>query len=844
MKHCSGSVLINVTHMPIIPFNQIEPGDLSRVGGKGLNLGLMLRAGLPVPDGFCLTENVPNAGDNERGGETEALLAAYDRLGAGLVAVRSSAAVEDGAEHSFAGQQETILGVRGNEQLLDAVERCFQSWHSARSQAYRAHKGLAEDSTAMAVVVQKLVAADVAGVLFTRDPLDPTGQRMLAEAAWGLGELVVSGRVTPDRFFLNRSTLALERQEISRKPISVTADGIRDVEPHLQSQPCLDAAQLRELAEFGLRVEQFYGNPRDIEWAWAEGRIWLLQSRPVTTAGALEKEEFRKAEIARLRGLAAPTGTAWARYNLAEVLARPTPMTWAIVRRFMSGRGGYGLMFRDLGFDPDPQLDDEGFIDLVCGRPYVNLSREPKLYFRDFPYGYDFAALKQRPAASFYPQPGVNPSLATGRMWLKLPLIIYRIFRAQARMRRQIQTLARELRERVFPEFAKEVATARETDLAGLSSAELHERLQFWTARTLVEFARVALRPSMFAAEAMTTLGTGLKAIVAPERAPVVARELLTGVRPDPETDLAAAIRALAEGSLSREEFLSRFGHRGPQEMELSQPRWAEDPHGLPIPELRGPSVERDAPSTPVPSPTPDENWSRLVAAHPHRRYDIERLEPVFRTACEFLRLRESAKHYLLQGYALIREALLEFDRRFHLKGGIFYLTPDELPPLLTGEPLDSRIAARRKERQLALAVEAPAVLFSDDLEAIGCSPPLADGTAWEGTPVSAGTAEGQALVLTEPVVADDQQRGFILVCPSTDPAWVPLFLKCAGVVMETGGILSHGAIVAREFGLPAVVGMPDACRRLQTGQRLRVDGNSGKIHLLEETDRKPQGRE
>ena len=148
-------------------------------------------------------------------------------------------------------------------------------------------------------------------------------------------------------------------------------------------------------------------------------------------------------------------------------------------------------MFRDLGFDPDPELDDGGIIDLVCGRPYVNLSREPKLYFRDFPYGYDFAALKQQPAAAFYPQPGMRPELATGRMWLKLPAIVFRMFRAHARMRRQMETLPAELRTRVFPEFAAAVAQARQDDLARLSPAELQDRLHVWITRTLVDFARV-----------------------------------------------------------------------------------------------------------------------------------------------------------------------------------------------------------------------------------------------------------------------------------------------------------------------------------------------------------------
>ncbi|MGE5194704.1 MAG: PEP/pyruvate-binding domain-containing protein [Deltaproteobacteria bacterium] len=891
--------------MPVLPFTDIEPGDLARVGGKGLNLGLMLRGGLPVPDGFCLTANgASDGGELDR----QELLAAYRSLGAGLVAVRSSAAAEDGAEHSFAGQQETILGVEGEQPLLDAVERCFRSWESARSQAYRAQKGLLSNGTGagMAVVVQRLVPADVSGVLFTRDPLDPQGKQMLVEAAWGLGELIVSGRVSPDRFQIDRETRAVVHEEIGRKHVRMTAVGVRDVAAHEQSLPSLDPDQLRQLAELGLRVEEFYGAPRDIEWAFAEGRLWLLQARPVTAAGAFEKEEFRRAEIARLRSKAANTGTVWARYNLAEVLPRPTPMTWAIVRQFMSGRGGYGQMFRDLGFDPDPELDDEGIIDLVCGRPYVNLSREPKLYFRDFPYGYDFASLKEHPSASFYPQPGVRPELATGRMWLKVPAIVYRMFRAQARMRRQMETLANELHTRVFPEFAAAVAQARKDELARLSPSELHDRLRFWIARTLVDFARVGLRPSMFAAAAMTNLENGLKAIVGGERAALAARELLTGVHPDADVDLAEAMRALVEGKLSRDEFLSRFGHRGPQEMELSQPRWSEDPAALPAgaesPErvspgrapARGALVQSEAPAGEeivslstrgegvVPSPlmgegqggggkpadarpptpalphegggrrnqgphivAPDDRWNRFVADHPGHRTRLERLEPEYRRAREFLALREAAKHHLMQGYALIRSLLLEIDRRHNLSGGVFFLTPDELPRLLSGRSFDAVIVTRRKERQLALSIEAPAVIFSDDLETIGRAAAQADsvvGTDWQGTPVSAGLAEGEALVLTEPPASVPARSGFILVCPSTDPAWVPLFLMSAGVVMETGGILSHGAIVAREFALPAVVGIPDVHRRLQTGQRLRVDGNSGKITVLDGTGAKPAG--
>jgi pyruvate,water dikinase len=190
------------------------------------------------------------------------------------------------------------------------------------------------------------------------------------------------------------------------------------------------------------------------------------------------------------------------------------------------------------------------------------------------------------------------------------------------------------------------------------------------------------------------------------------------------------------------------------------------------------------------------------------------------------------AKHWLLGGYAVIRRALVELDSRFGLRGGIFYLVPDELDELLAGKDLSARIAERRKRRQLELSLEVPAVLFSDDLDAVGRPEPLPEGvTRFEGIPLSVGTAEAPALVLTGP--APPPGEPYVLVCPSTDPAWVPLFEGAKALVMETGGVLSHGAIVAREFGLPAVAGLPGITKQIRTGQRLRVDGARGTVAVV-----------
>jgi pyruvate,water dikinase len=263
--------------------------------------------------------------------------------------------------------------------------------------------------------------------------------------------------------------------------------------------------------------------------------------------------------------------------------------------------------------------------------------------------------------------------------------------------------------------------------------------------------------------------------------------------------------------------------------MELAQPRWAEDPGALDH-LLTGAAPDRPAPAS------PEDTWEAVAAEARLSALERTALRPQFDALREYLGLRESAKHHLLRGYALIRRALVELDRRHterSLQGGIFFLTPEDLPRLIAGEDLTALIAARRRRRAVALSLEAPPVLFSDDLEALGRPLPAEGADVLRGVPLSAGVAEAPALVLDEPPAGDLPGGPYVLVCPSTDPAWVPLFVQARGLVMETGGVLSHGAIVAREFGLPAVAGLPGVQRRLRTGQRLRVDGATGTVAVL-----------
>jgi pyruvate,water dikinase len=813
-------------------FEQIGPGDADAVGGKGLSLGRLAGAGLPVPAGFCVTTAAyrrlrgrpPEMGSDF----VRQLHEAYQRLGGGPVAVRSSATAEDGAVTSFAGQQETFLGVTGADAVCVAVARCWASLDSERAAAYRRRQGVSADGLAMAVVVQRLVHAEVAGVLFTRDPLDAEGRRMLVEAAWGLGEGVVSGRVSPDRYHLDRQSGCVLERHVGMKAVEVTADGEREVPAERQHLPCLDDARLAELAELGRRVEALYGEARDVEWAWAEGRFWLLQARPITAADAADRALARHHEIVNLVGRAEPGGTVWSRFNVPEGMPEPTSMTWALVDRLLSGRGGCGLMYRDIGYGRQASAAEESVYDLIAGRVYCNLSREARRHPGWLPVEYPFAALKADPLQALAPRPVRDPSRAGPLFWLLLPLRLP--FLTAAAVRRVVRLgalsagFADHFRQEVLPAFTAEVDRAAADDWSQLDTPALLERFNYWVRRTLDEFARDSLKPTALATVARAGLEGWLRRKLGPERARAALGELSMGVKPDPEADLTGALRDLAAGRLGREEFLKRFGHRGSQDMELAQPRWAEDPSAL---------DHLPAPAEALAGDEPAQRWEKVAAEAGLSALERAALDPQVRALHTYLGLRETAKHHFMRGYALIRRALVELDCRHRLNGGVFFLTPDELPRLVQGEDFAALVAERRRWRAAMLSLELPPVLFSDDLEAIGRPLPVEGADTLQGLPLSAGAAEGPALVLSEPRTDGLPAEPYVLVCPSTDPAWVPLFARARGLVMEVGGVLSHGAIVAREYGLPAVAGIPGVQKRLRTGQRLRVDGARGTVTVL-----------
>src|SRR5262249_42536418 len=403
-----------------------------------------------------------------------------------------------------------------------------------------------------------------------------TGTLMRVEAAWGLGVSVVSGFVTPDRFQIDRDSGQVRDRQAGTKQTQFTRQGSEPVPADRQRALCLTDEQLAQLAELGRKVETVYGDARDIEWAIAGGQIWLLQARPITTAGVDEPERVGLATIKRLATPGELGPTVWSRTNLVEVLPEPTPMTWALVSgKLLSGGGGTGGMYRDFGFKPDPALAARSAYDLIGGRPYLNLAREPRLESARSLAGYPLSTYSANPNLALDPK-RENPRGL--RKWLGL----FGLLRVAAKITAASKSFATEFREKTIPAFATDVERASQEDFSKLDPPALVRRFETWVNRTLVEFAQQSLKPTLLAQFSWQVLEQQIAKSLGAERARAVLTELSQGAKPDTDADLREGIRELAAGTLLRESFLRRFGHRGPNEMELSAPRWAENPSALP----------------------------------------------------------------------------------------------------------------------------------------------------------------------------------------------------------------------------------------------------------------------
>ncbi len=807
-----------------------ESVEASLVGGKAVNLARLIRAGLPVPGGFVVT-TAAHALAREAGSDgvpeavAEPVRERYRRLGSPRVAARSSATAEDLAEASMAGQYETFLDVAGEDDLVAAVARCWASLRSDRVGTYLAEHGIDPSAVSMAVVVQRLVAAEVAGVLFTSNPHAGRRGEMLIEAAWGLGEAVVSGRVQPDVVRLDRKTGETVDTYVADKRIAVDPATGREVPvaDDRRQTPCLAPEDTAKLRELGLRVEEHFGAPQDIEWAMAEGEVFLLQSRPITTLEQVEAYEAVIGEArAELESLLAAGRGPWVIHNISETLPHPTPLTWSVIGRFMSGGGGFGRMYRMAGFEPSPRVEREGFLQQIVGRAYMDAALAPEMFFEDFPFAYDLEELRTRPDASQSP-----PTVPRGGLRARL-----RAGRQVAAANRTLHHLAEDFDRRfddeIVPAFVGWCRTEKDRDLAALSPEAWQALWAERERRVLDEFAPRAFLPSLIGAMAMADLRTTVAEGFWDQDPDELVDTVAVSPVPDKTVEQNAGLYELAHGRLTMEAWLGSYGHRGPREFDLAAPRWREQTD-----EVRAMTERLKDGRDPMAL-----HRHRLAEAEtkvrdlrqrlggPERDEFDRRLAMVRR----YIRFREDGKHYLMLGHDLLRDLALEAGRRLGVDDDVFLLTFDELTASLAeGAAPKDVLAARRMERRAEAGASLPHTIDAEAVATLGEPRPPAAGDHLPAFPVSHGTATGPARIVHSPEEAGDLGRDYVLVCPSTDPAWTPLFVGAAGLVLEQGGTLSHGAIVAREMGIPAVV-LPDATSLFADGEEITLDGHHGAV--------------
>jgi len=764
----------------------IEDREIGRFGAKAVNLARMIRAGMPVPPGFCISAGAyrQHVGSAEIATRIRAAIVegpmcdslaeeirgAYRSIGGGAVAVRSSATTEDLPGHSFAGLHDSFLDVADEAGCVERVKRCWASLWTERAFEYRERNGFDHRSAGMAVIVQRLVRAEASGVLFTGDPVTGRCDRLIIEAGPGLGERIVRGEAVPDRFVLSKKGLRLRERAI--------AEG-------RGRRPCLRSRDIRQLARLALRIERLFGCPQDIEWCVRGSEIAILQSRAITTLhrGAPRSDRAR-------RGY-------WDAFGL-----NPGELT-------------------ALGVD----LRDEDLPDLGFHRGRVLLA-VPALLSIFFGYtprnGTRFTARLRRKSDRLR---AVDPAALSDREVADL------LWREIGGLRRIMPAFLH------LPRILVALPALQAVCRRWLGDADGRLAHALLAATGGLESARAGLDVWRLAAKA--------------HEDPEVERAILAG------DDWPATRRGLAEvrggeGFLSAwERFMERHGHHTRGEIELASPRWSETPDyvlGFVRSELGGGHM-RDLDAE-------EAKRSRLcadLAAECRRRLGnpIKRLafDYVLDQARRAAALRENLKSEAMRFWGFFRALALHIGDRLRRKGAldarddVFFLKVEEILAALQRDDrasLRDAVALRRADYEKNSIVNPPPVVagtFDPERpgETVAGSASRAGGAAdvWTGVPVSPGRARGRARVILRSDTGQHVLAGEILVAPFTDPGWVPYFVPAAAIVMDQGGLLSHGSIIAREYGIPAVVNVGPATKAIRTGDIIEVDGDRGVVRVL-----------
>ncbi|MEU7925475.1 rifamycin-inactivating phosphotransferase [Micromonospora sp. NPDC049107] len=856
--------------------DEVDETQVALVGGKGARLGALTRIdGVRVPPGFCVTTDAFRRVVAEAPAMADHLdrlsrLAADDRdtirdlsaeirriieaivppddvvtaIGAALrrhgadtaYAVRSSATAEDLATASFAGQQDTYLNVRGAEAVLAHVSRCWASLFTERAVSYRQRNGIDHRTVHLAVVVQKMVFPQAAGVLFTADPVTSNRKVASVEASFGLGEALVSGLVNPDAYRVRDDAIVDRSIAVKRLAINALPGGGTDrqtISADRQGQPALTDDQVLRLVRVGRRIEAAFGCPQDIEWCLSDGDAQIVQSRPITTLFPVP---------AAARDGANHVYLSVGHQQMMTDAMKPLGLSmWQLTAMAPMHEAGGRLFVDATGILASP-ASRAGFLEMA-GRsdPLTRDALETLLARPDF-------VPTLTDDAPRVPRLGGAPATIENDPAIVTELV-ERSRTSLAALRRDIATVTGpalfDFLLTAFEEHKRLLADplSMQAIMAGMEATWwLNEQLAGWLGE------RNAADTLTLSAPGNITSEMGLALLdVADAIRPYP--EVVAFLRDVDDDGFLDELPRLPGGSQARDAiraYLDRYGMRCVGEIDITRPRWAERPTTL-VPLIldnirlheRGAAARRFAQGREEAQRKREELLERLRALPDGVRKADETARMIDRVRT-FIGYREYPKYAIISRYLVYKQALLREAERL-LRAGvlrqiddIFYLTFAELHDFVRTHRIDDHLVERRREAFRTHQRLTPPRVLTSEGEGISGAYRRDDvpAGALVGLGVSDGIVEGRARVLPDLAEAD-LEPGDILVTAYTDPSWSPLFVAVAGLVTEVGGLMTHGAVIAREYGLPAVVGVPDATRLIRNGQRIRVHGADGYVEIV-----------
>ncbi|MEU7750241.1 rifamycin-inactivating phosphotransferase [Micromonospora sp. NPDC049171] len=860
----------------VLDLREVDQTSVALVGGKAANLGGLSRIdGIRVPAGFCVTTAAFRRILADSPGIDDALdqlsrLSPDDREAIGALsaqvrrsiegipipgdlataitrplavlgersayAVRSSATAEDMPTASFAGQQDTYLNVIGPAAILEHLSRCWASLFTERAVTYRLRNGFDHRRVGMAVVVQQMVFPQSAGVLFTADPV--TGNRKVAtvDASFGLGEALVSGRVNPDVFTARDGAVIARTVAAKRVAVhALPAGGTREVtiDPQRQEQPALTDAQVVRLVQLGRRIEAHFGRPQDIEWCLVDDDFQIVQSRPITTLfpipAVADQENHVYLSVGHQQMMTDPMRplglSMWQLTAMAPMLEAGGRLFVDATRILASPGSRAG--FLKMADRTDPLTRDA--LETVLERP-------------DFVPALADSGPVGPPARGASAPIETDPAIVTQ--------LIARSEAAVAALRHDIAALSGpalfDFLLTAFAEHKRDLGDplSMQAIMAGMEATWwLNDRLGEWLGERNAADILTLSAPGNVTSE----MGLALLDVADVIRPHPEVVAFLRGVQDDGFLDELPKLAGGPEARDAIEAYLDRYGMRCVGEIDITRPRWRERPATL-VPVLLdnvanfapGAAQRRFEQGRQEAQEKEREVLTRLRAL-PDGEQKADETKRMIDRVRTFVGYREYPKYGIISRYFVYKQALMREAERLvradvlRDREDVFYLTFQELHDVVRANQVvdDALIQRRRDEFRSYHALTPPRVLTSDG-EALTGAYRRDDVPAGAliGLPVSAGTVEGRVRVILDLAQAH-LEPGDILVTAHTDPSWTPLFVAVAGLVTEVGGLMTHGAVIAREYGLPAVVSVVDATRLIADGQRIRVHGSDGYVEIL-----------